>query len=339
MAGEVLHALERHSSEDEARDVGVTQDVRRHLRADRHPDRRVLRRGAAQRPVRRSAAHRNRAQQALQAAVGDRPAVLPADDRKRAQIAAAALLLPGTLGGEPFGKLRRDGDGARRGIAFELIADLRLRVLRPAAGAADDDVRRGVRLEHTIPQKAADLLPAQPGEQAEADEPLGAQPGDGREQLLLLPFCQRFFLGRLFPARLERARRILADDVGVRGGGEDLLQRLHRVALAAAAKVRARGHDVGDAVRRHLRHAQRADDRQNDRVNLPRIMLAHLLGQARLPAGEPRRGVLPHERIRGDLFLRRPARAKLRDGEIALGDRPAVDVVVLPVRALDALPV
>ena len=40
----------------------------------------------------------------------ERPAVLPADDRKRAQIAAAVLLLPGTLGGEPFGKLRRDGD-------------------------------------------------------------------------------------------------------------------------------------------------------------------------------------------------------------------------------------
>ena len=163
--------------------------------------------------------------------------------------------------------------------------------------------------------------------------------GDGREQLLLLPFCQRFFLGRLFPARLERARRILAYDVGVRGGGEDLLQRLHRVALAAAPKMRTRGHDVGDAVRRHLRHAQRADDRQNDRVELPGIMLAHLLGQARLPAGEPCRGVLPDERIRGKLFLRRPARAQLRDGEIALGDRAAVDVVILPVRALYALPV
>ena len=275
----------------------------------------------------------------MQAAVGYRPAVLPADDRKGAQIAAAALLLPGTLGGEPFGKLRRDGDGARRGIAFELIADLRLRVLRPAAGAADDDVRRCVQFKHAIPQKAADLFPAQPGKQAEADESLGAQPGDGREQLLLLPLCQRFFLGRLLPSRLERARRVLPNDIGVRGGGEDLLQRLHRVALAAAAKVRARGHDVGDAVRRDLRHAQRADDRQNDRVELAGIVLAHLLGQARLPAGKPRRCVLPDERIRGELFLRRPARAKLRDGEIALGDRASVHVVVLPVRALYALPV
>ena len=68
-------------------------------------------------------------------------------------------------------------------------------------------------------------------------------------------------------------------------------------------------------------------------------MLAHLRGQARLPAGEPCRGVLPDEWIRGELFLRRPARAKLRDGEIALGDRPAVDVVILPVRAFDALSV
>ena len=101
----------------------------------------------------------------------------------------------------------------------------------------------------------------------------------------------------------------------------------------------ARGHDVGQIVGGDLPHTALADHRADHAVELIGDGLTLPLALACRVAGEPRRGVLPDKWIRGELFLHRPTRAKLRDGEIALGDCPAVDVVILPVRALDALPV
>lgn len=147
-----------------------------------------------------------------------------------------------------------------------------------------------------------------------------------------------FFLCAL-PAWLQFGGGIFPNHVRFSSGSEQTLENLRRLFLRTAGEVGARGHDVGQIVGGDLPHTALADHRADHTVELIGDGLTLPLALACRVAGEPRRSVLPHERIRSDLFLRRPARAKLRDGEIALGDRPAVHVVVLPVRALDALPV
>ena len=92
----------------------------------------------------------------------------------------------------------------------------------------------------------------------------------------------------------------------------------------------ARGHDVGQIVGGDLPHTALADHRADHAVEL---IGDGLTRRSLLPAVSRANHAAAYCHTNGSaaiFFLRRPARAKLRDGEIALGDRASVYVVVLP---------
>ena len=255
VAGQVLHRFHVRAGEDQLRDVGVPQLVRRHVEVQADGDLVILD-GVAQGVVLYvrlpvlllfdvpHGAHRHDVPETAEGREAHGLPFLIGED-KLARAPLLCLLQDGE-------QLRRDRDLTPGGVAFQLLRHDWLVLSRPGHGALHDQVRR-LRLQiNTIPLHPERFLPAQPGIEAERDEDLRLCALDRSKELSLLLCGQRDLLLASLAARLQIGAGARLDDPVLRGRGEDPLHRDDDLLLRRLREICGGRHDSQHVVPFHF---------------------------------------------------------------------------------------